>query len=342
MTVLENLLLGSTHRAARAHRAERPRSRVRAVSGPARAAHRSLRAPSRGGTADARDRPRIDDAAEAADARRALARLGAQDRHRDPQGHRRTQPRRPDRPADRTERQALACRSRITVSCSRTGGSCWPIPAMLCSGTNIRAAPIWGFEIHDDRCRTSWPTNESSPATHGSSACVPRRRSMPANASEPDPARCAADDLGEDERTDARRHDRCRALRGSCAHAAGSDRQGARAGEIEFDAAQDNGAMAGGVGSITASTPVMVIEDRSNGTSIDAFSHGRTGPDAGLGRLRRFGSRSPSLVSRRFRAGCSIKPFGRSAASICGRSWSKRSPEATSCTTETARQTRYS
>ena len=38
----------------------------------------------------------------------------------------------------------------------------------------------------------------------------------------------------------------------------------AEAGEIKFDAAQNYGAMAGGVGSITASLPVVVVEDRSN------------------------------------------------------------------------------
>lgn len=39
----------------------------------------------------------------------------------------------------------------------------------------------------------------------------------------------------------------------------------ARSGEIRLGAAQDHHAMAGGVGSITASLPVMVLEDRSNG-----------------------------------------------------------------------------
>jgi hypothetical protein len=41
----------------------------------------------------------------------------------------------------------------------------------------------------------------------------------------------------------------------------------ADAGEIDFDAAQNHGAMAGGVGSITASLPVMVVEDKSNDES---------------------------------------------------------------------------
>lgn len=39
----------------------------------------------------------------------------------------------------------------------------------------------------------------------------------------------------------------------------------ALAGEIRFAAAQDHAAMAGGVGSITASTPVMVVEDAASG-----------------------------------------------------------------------------
>jgi hypothetical protein len=38
----------------------------------------------------------------------------------------------------------------------------------------------------------------------------------------------------------------------------------AESGDIKFDAAQNYGAMAGGVGSITASLPVVVVEDRSN------------------------------------------------------------------------------
>lgn len=39
----------------------------------------------------------------------------------------------------------------------------------------------------------------------------------------------------------------------------------AESGEIRFAAAQDHGGMAGGVGSLTASMPVMVVEDRSTG-----------------------------------------------------------------------------
>ena len=45
----------------------------------------------------------------------------------------------------------------------------------------------------------------------------------------------------------------------------------AEAGEIAFDAAQNHDALTGGVGSITASTPVMVIEDRYNGNRATHF-----------------------------------------------------------------------
>ncbi len=43
------------------------------------------------------------------------------------------------------------------------------------------------------------------------------------------------------------------------------------AGEISVGAAQDHGAMAGGVGSIPASMPVMVLEDRANGNRAFHF-----------------------------------------------------------------------
>jgi hypothetical protein len=39
----------------------------------------------------------------------------------------------------------------------------------------------------------------------------------------------------------------------------------AESGQIRFDAAQSHDAMTGGVGSITASMPVMVVEDRAIG-----------------------------------------------------------------------------
>src|SRR5215470_12285576 len=45
----------------------------------------------------------------------------------------------------------------------------------------------------------------------------------------------------------------------------------AERGEIEFAAAQDFGATAGGVGSFTASLPVMVVEDKSNGNRSTHF-----------------------------------------------------------------------
>jgi hypothetical protein len=44
-----------------------------------------------------------------------------------------------------------------------------------------------------------------------------------------------------------------------------------RSGEIRLGAAQDHSAMAGGMGSITASLPVLVVEDRSNGNRAFHF-----------------------------------------------------------------------
>lgn len=66
----------------------------------------------------------------------------------------------------------------------------------------------------------------------------------------------------------------------------------AAAGEIEFGAAQDHGAMAGGVGSITASMPVMVVEDRSNGHRSIQFLM------EGFGRALVFGAYDAPVLER--------------------------------------------
>jgi len=66
----------------------------------------------------------------------------------------------------------------------------------------------------------------------------------------------------------------------------------AAAGEIEFGAAQDHGAMAGGVGSITASMPVMVVEDRSNGRRSVQFLM------EGFGRALVFGAYDAAVLDR--------------------------------------------
>lgn len=62
--------------------------------------------------------------------------------------------------------------------------------------------------------------------------------------------------------------------------------------EIEFDAAQNHGAMAGGVGSICASLPVMVVEDRSNGNRSCHFLM------EGLGRTLVAGAYDDSVLDR--------------------------------------------
>lgn len=84
----------------------------------------------------------------------------------------------------------------------------------------------------------------------------------------------------------------------------------AAGGEIEFGAAQDHGAVAGGVGSITASLPVVVVEDRSNGNRSAHFlmeGFGRTlvfgaYDDAVLDRLRWFRDSAGPILDQAIRA----------------------------------------
>jgi Protein of unknown function (DUF1116) len=66
----------------------------------------------------------------------------------------------------------------------------------------------------------------------------------------------------------------------------------AASGEIQFDAAQNHGAMTGGVGSITASLPVMVVEDKSNGNKSCHFLM------EGLGRTLVAGAYDDSVLER--------------------------------------------
>jgi hypothetical protein len=66
----------------------------------------------------------------------------------------------------------------------------------------------------------------------------------------------------------------------------------AEAGQIEFGAAQDLGAMAGGVGSITASLPVLVVEDRANGNTSAHFLM------EGFGRTLVFGAYDDAVLER--------------------------------------------
>jgi hypothetical protein len=66
----------------------------------------------------------------------------------------------------------------------------------------------------------------------------------------------------------------------------------AQTGEIVFDAAQNHGAMAGGVGSITANLPVMVVEDRTNGNRSMHFLM------EGLGRTLVAGAYDEAVLER--------------------------------------------
>ena len=66
----------------------------------------------------------------------------------------------------------------------------------------------------------------------------------------------------------------------------------AESGQIQFAAAQDHHALTGGVGSISASTPVMIIEDRSNGNRATHFLM------EGLGRTLVSGAYDESVFER--------------------------------------------
>ena len=68
--------------------------------------------------------------------------------------------------------------------------------------------------------------------------------------------------------------------------------QKAASGAIRFGAAQDHGCMAGGVGAITASMPVMVVEDRTSGEVSSHFVM------EGLGRTLVSGFYDESVLAR--------------------------------------------
>ena len=68
--------------------------------------------------------------------------------------------------------------------------------------------------------------------------------------------------------------------------------EGLGPGEVELGAAQDHSAMAGGAGSITASTPVVVIEDRASGRRAFHFLM------EGFGRAQILGMRGDDVLER--------------------------------------------
>src|ERR1700736_2089503 len=99
----------------------------------------------------------------------------------------------------------------------------------------------------------------------------------------------------------------------------------AQSGAIMFDAAQNHGGIAGGVGSITASMPVMVVEDRSNGNTATHFvmeGLGRTlvsgfYDDAVLDRLRWFRDSFAPMLDGAIRAIGGIDLRAMMAESLC-------------------------
>ena len=97
--------------------------------------------------------------------------------------------------------------------------------------------------------------------------------------------------------------------------------------------------MAGGAGSITASTPVVVVEDRASGRRAFHFLM------EGFGRTLILGMRGEDVYERLRWLRDEPRPRStrrcrRSEASTATRSWSRRSAAATSCTTATRRRRR--
>ena len=123
------------------------RAHLRDLPAPSRAAGAARRHAVRRRAADARDRPRPDGRAEAADPRRALARPLAADGGGD------VQPRSDDQqggaggPARRAERRAIAWHRLAAPMCSSRAASRSRARPPRCSPIRACAGPIWDFDI---------------------------------------------------------------------------------------------------------------------------------------------------------------------------------------------------
>src|SRR5258708_9036543 len=151
----------------------------------------------------------------------------------------------------------------------------WPTPAPRCSTMNTRAAPIWDFEAMTDpntlACERMIASHPWLVGVRPAAEVVPGMQSNLILHAAP-PVRW--DDMGDLMRGGVIGA----ALYEGLARTPEEAAERARSGTIMSDAAQNHGGMAGGVGSITASMPVMVVEDRSNGnTATHSVREGRGG-----------------------------------------------------------------
>jgi len=111
--------------------------------------------------------------------------------------------------------------------------------------------------------------------------------------------------------------------------------------DVVLGAAQDFSSMAGGAGAITASTPVVVVEERGDRPSCLSFPDGgvRTHSDPRM-TATRSSSDSAGYATKWHRR--SMPRCTSSAGSTATRSWSRRCAAATSCTTGTPPRRRCS
>lgn len=133
---------------------------------------------------------------------------------------------------------------------------------------NTRAAPIWGFEAMND---PNTLAHERMIASHPwlvgvrpAAEIVPRMQPNLILHAAPPVRWSHMGDLMRGGMIGA-------ALYEGLARTPEEAAEKAQSGAIMFDAAQNHGGIAGGVGSITASMPVMVVEDRSNGNTATHF-----------------------------------------------------------------------
>src|SRR5258708_16413180 len=137
----------------------------------------------------------------------------------------------------------------------------WPTPAPRCSTMNTRAAPIWDFEAMTDpntlACERMIASHPWLVGVRPAAEVVPGMQSNLILHAAP-PVRW--DDMGDLMRGGVIGA----ALYEGLARTPEEAAEKARSGTIMFDAAQNHGGMAGGLGSITASMPVMGVAGPSH------------------------------------------------------------------------------
>ena len=138
---------GRVHPARREGHPRGPRARLRAVPAPEGARAPEGRHDVRRRAADARDRPRADGPAEAAAARRAVARPGAGDRRHASTRSSARSTRRARRSCSSSRTPTTRSTSRAAATCSRPATSCSPTRPRTCATTSASKPRTWGPDM---------------------------------------------------------------------------------------------------------------------------------------------------------------------------------------------------